>query len=475
MDDPCKQCETIEERNRFLRQDQQQLFDLLKNSISSPRHNHSNSSDNLEQQLQESQECYKRLSEASFEGIIIHSLGQEIIDVNQQFLDLYGYTSDELKQTPLMDLVAPQSRNMVAEKIASGFQGIYRAFAIKKDGTVFPVEVHVKEAFQDDRPVRIVAILDLTEQKQMEAKLEQSEIRFSQIFENVAEGILIADVETKKFAYVNPAMADMLGYSSQELLQLGISDIHPKEELDNIRDDFNKMINGQKITVESSCLKKDGSQIDVQIKGTVIYFGDKKYTAGFFSDITERKKIKKKLTESEQKYRELYDQAQIGLYRTRISDGKLLECNEALAKLLGYDSKEECLGDYYSAAHYVDSTRREELLKQLKKTGSVHGFEIEFVRRDGSHAWAEFSARIFPVKGYIEGVQADITASKILTVTEKSILDIILQGKSNKEIAKSLNRSVRTIEDHRAHIMHKLHAHNLVELVQKAQSFKLEQ
>ena len=75
-------------------------------------------------------------------------------------------------------------------------------------------------------------------------------------------------------------------------------------------------------------------------------------------------------------------------------------------------------------------------------------------------------------EGYIEGVQFDITASKVLSKREQEILGLIIQGYSNKEIARNLDRSVRTIEDHRAHIMQKLNADNLVELIQKSASTK---
>jgi two-component system response regulator NreC len=68
----------------------------------------------------------------------------------------------------------------------------------------------------------------------------------------------------------------------------------------------------------------------------------------------------------------------------------------------------------------------------------------------------------------------DITAAKVLTRIEKGILVLIGQGNSNKEIAKELSRSVRTIEDHRANIMRKLHVTTLAELTKKAQFLKVD-
>jgi DNA-binding NarL/FixJ family response regulator len=85
--------------------------------------------------------------------------------------------------------------------------------------------------------------------------------------------------------------------------------------------------------------------------------------------------------------------------------------------------------------------------------------------------WVELSAQIYPQEGYIEGTQIDITAMKILTRMEKAILTLVLQGKPNKEMAKTLLRSVRTIEEHRANIMRKLNVDSIAGLIQKTQFF----
>ena len=189
-----------------------------------------------------------------------------------------------------------------------------------------------------------------------------------------------------------------------------------------------------------------------------------------YRDITEHKKLAQKLVHSEQEYKELYNQAQVALFRSRLGDGKLLECNHAMALLFGYKDKEECLAHYSPAAHHADPARCDELLKRLKKTNTVTGFHFEIIRCNGKRAWVAVTCKLDAECGYIEGFEVDITAAKVLTKTEKQILELIMQGKCNKETARILSRSIRTIEDHRSRIMHKLGAENMVELVQIAQS-----
>ncbi len=189
-----------------------------------------------------------------------------------------------------------------------------------------------------------------------------------------------------------------------------------------------------------------------------------------YRDVTERKQIEQRLLEEKHKFHMLYDRARIPLFRTRVSDGKLLECNDALVKLLGYSSKEECLRRHYSTMFYADITQRKKLLERLASDGQVDGFAFEYLRLDGSRGWLEVSAWLDAEHGWIEGVQFDITAQKVLSPAEKAILALVLQGKTNKQIAQTLGRSIRTVEDHRSHIMHKLGADNLVSLIESARS-----
>jgi len=118
------------------------------------------------------------------------------------------------------------------------------------------------------------------------------------------------------------------------------------------------------------------------------------------------------LEESERKYRQLFETAMVGMYRTRIEDGKFLDANESLARMMGYDSAETFLQAFVTVEHYADPGRRVELMNQLEKEGVVDGFEIEMIKRDGSHVYLSISAIIYPEHGYTEGVILDVTGQK---------------------------------------------------------------
>jgi len=104
---------------------------------------------------------------------VIHDRGK-IIDANNQFADMVGYDQSELIGQSAMNFIAPQSRELVQNKIASGFQGAYKAFAINKNGTVIPVECQVKSIQSDGHSHRVVAIRDITKQIQSEISIKKS-------------------------------------------------------------------------------------------------------------------------------------------------------------------------------------------------------------------------------------------------------------------------------------------------------------
>jgi len=131
--------------------------------------------------------------------------------------------------------------------------------------------------------------------------------------------------------------------------------------------------------------------------------------------ISWRKKAEEALRESEEKYRNLFNNAQVGLYRTIINDGKFVEANDALARMFGYEDRTDILdAGYVTADNYVDPGTREKLLAILREQGEFRNFEARLYRKDRSVAWFRYSGLIYPEKGFIEGVAADITEEKKL-------------------------------------------------------------
>jgi PAS domain S-box-containing protein len=120
--------------------------------------------------LQESESRARALAEATFEGIVIHDNGL-ILDVNQALQEMFGYHRDELIGRNALDFLSSRSRQTALRYIRTGCEKPYEAEGIKKDGARFPIEVRGRAMRDQDRMVRVAALRDLTERKQMQERL----------------------------------------------------------------------------------------------------------------------------------------------------------------------------------------------------------------------------------------------------------------------------------------------------------------
>ncbi|MDP6068693.1 MAG: ATP-binding protein [Alphaproteobacteria bacterium] len=118
------------------------------------------------------------------------------------------------------------------------------------------------------------------------------------------------------------------------------------------------------------------------------------------------------LRQSQINYRDLFESAQVGLARARISDGSMLDANGRAAEIFGYDSRQHFIAEFIASEHYVDPTVRERMVAEGLRSGSVRGLEIEVSRRDGSTAWLLVDVTFSPEQGYMEPVFVDITLRK---------------------------------------------------------------
>ena len=136
-----------------------------------------------ENTLRESEQRFRNLTAAAFEGIGISERGK-VVDVNDQLARMLGYRREELIGREVSVMVAPESRLLVGKAIQTGHEGTYEHLALRKDGTSFEAEVRAKTVMWGGRPVRVSAIRDITERKRA-AEALQRQLAFNQILNRI--------------------------------------------------------------------------------------------------------------------------------------------------------------------------------------------------------------------------------------------------------------------------------------------------
>ncbi len=185
--------------------------------------------------------------------------------------------------------------------------------------------------------------MDITERKLQEAKLLDSEFRFSKLFENGPFGMVIADKESR-FKKANPAFSAIIGYSEEEILQLTFKDISYPNDLKKDITCIQKL-NNKEIAVyktEKRYIRKDGQIIWASLTVSAIFDSEGQflYNLGIIEDITRRKHVEEELRESEQKYRLLFEDNPHPMWVYDLETLNFLEVNQAAIKKYGFSRDE---------------------------------------------------------------------------------------------------------------------------------------
>ena len=249
----------------------------------------------------------RTLVDAAFEGIGVCCEGI-IVDVNEQLTLMLGYTRSELIGMPVARFVAPESRELVRQAIQSGQTDSYEHLAIRKDGTVFPVEVRSRMHGTGTNQVRLTAVRDITERKKAERALRESEERFRAVVDCSPECIAVAVDE--RVAYLNPAGRRLFGFgNSTDLTGHSVYDFVPPAFHEEIRTRRQGVLElGLTAEVkEGQLLRADGSPVAVEAMAVPFVYAGQPAILNIIRDISERKRLERERAEAlirEQKARE---------------------------------------------------------------------------------------------------------------------------------------------------------------------------
>lgn len=259
-------------------------------------------------------------------------------------------------------------------------------------------------------------VQDITERKQAEGALKESEDLFRKLFEDHAAVKLLIDGDTGKIIDANNAAATFYGWSKDQLTQMSISDLNilPAAE---VRRAIEKVKNEKRIHFEFRHRLADGSIRDVEVFSSCIEVKGKKLLHSVIHDISERKTAENLLKESEEKYRNIFEHAVEGIFQST-PDGRYINVNPAFAQIGGFGSPEEMINATTDIQRqmYVNPEDRTRLIEILKKQSFVNNYEAEIRRKDGVTVWISMNVR--PVKNVsgdivmLEGTITDITERK---------------------------------------------------------------
>jgi len=177
------------------------------------------------QALSDSESRYRKLSEASFEGIVFSQKGK-IVEVNDNACQMFGRSAKELIGISAYDCIDPKDHDLITDHLSSHIEKPCEVIGVRKDGTSFPLELQGKNFFLKGIPTRITALRDITERKRSLAILRERDEIYSALFEMNASVMLLIDKDTARIVDANGAACNFYGYPKKQLKTLKITDLN---------------------------------------------------------------------------------------------------------------------------------------------------------------------------------------------------------------------------------------------------------
>jgi PAS domain S-box-containing protein len=376
-----------------------------------------------EEVLRESEKKYRMLFENSLEGISI-TKGNTIVSANKALLDIYGYESfEDYAKIPILDHLAPQSRKIAIERFKDREKGKFvpsrnEYKILRKDRKIRDIDVSTTEMLIGNEKYIQATIRDITDRKNTEELILESESKYRGIVEQSTYGVVIAQGYPPDLVFINEAFAKNLGYTPDDILSFSPKEImglvHP-EDLEMFFGRYKDRLDGKDIitSYEVRGIHKDQSVRWFNLTSNRVIFKGDPAVQGTFIDITERKKAEEALMQSEAKWRSLAENSPDHIMMLDL-DANILYINRTVPDL----TIDEVIGT--SQYNFLPAEFREiakECHQRVLETGKPDSYTTEYHTKDGETRY--FEARVGPILHNNQTV-AFISSSTDITERKKA-------------------------------------------------------
>jgi len=416
----------------------------------------------MERELREATKRFEKMAEMGEDGIIVFDEDSRIEFANQTASEIMGFPKDQILGREFFSLIGKRDEEFLEEMVMRGEgmgQKVCTEMSIQTpQGLVKEADVCIAPTRSEDGRIKTYAyIRDITERKKFEKELKESEEKYRNLFERVRHGLFISSKEGK-FIDCNPALLEMVGYENKEGF-LGI-DI-AKDLYVNLEDRkaFQRLIEEQGYVkdLEVEFKKKGGEKITVLLTAHVKKDEKGRITGyeGINIDISERKRMERKLQEANEFLTNLIESSVDGIIVTD-TKGNILIFNKGAEDILGYKG-EEVVDKMNIRSIYTPGVAKE-VMEKLRSpdyggVGKLTSFPIAHRRKDGELIEGDLSASlIYDEKGneigsvgIFKDLRERLRIERELREMQQALLQsekLAAMGRLTSQIAHELNNPI---------------------------------
>ncbi len=402
--------------------------------------------------LRESEERFRMLAELAPVGIIITDENQNPSYVSPTFTHIFGYTIKDIRTVNhWFSLAYPDEnfRNKLKQEWLEFTEKVNSEGGADKpleypvhcsNGSVKQIEFRLAIS----GGVHVIIFIDVTESKKAREEIARERMQLLSIFNSIDEVIYISDTETHEILYVNKNCTDRLKKNC--VGKICYKEFHNLDAPCSFcTNSIIKSNNEQPYYWE---FHNHFIEKDFAITDRLIDWPDgRKVRFEIAIDITQQKIAEQALRESEERFRSLFENASIGIYRTT-PDGKILMANPALIKMLGFSSFNELEKRNLSHEGFETNTSRNAFQQQIEEKGEVRAMESLWTTKNGSTIFVSESARAFRDKKgnilYYQGTVEDITYRKKAEEVSKELEIANKTAQFKQNFLANMSHEIRT-------------------------------
>jgi two-component system cell cycle sensor histidine kinase/response regulator CckA len=356
--------------------------------------------------LRASEERYRNLfdNHAAVKLLIDPDTGR-IIDANEAAVHYYGWSYEQLKQMKIQEIntLSPEDVKKEMEQARTNKRVYFEFRHRRADGSIRDVEVFSSKIEDKGKALLHSIIHDITNRKQAEESLRDSEDRYTMIMNNITDRIWLTDMNFKIIWASESVMRDR-GYQLEEINPFSFEKLLTPDSLETVSKTISNELTPQRLqqknldvskTLELEFSRKDGSTFWSEVKMMVLrdHDGSPSSILGVGRDITDRKRAEQALRVSEQKYRHLFEKAEEGILITR---GETIEfANPALARILGQPLDRIIAHPFVPFIHPEDREMVFDRNRRRTRGETVEtGYDFRILTSDGDVRWLRITSRV---------------------------------------------------------------------------------
>jgi len=382
-----------------------------------------------EEALKRSEQKYREFADSLPEIAFELDEKGNVTFFNRRASEILGYSHEEIRSMNILQFLIPEDRVRAKENIQKVLEGEplhgneYRL--LRRDGDTFPVIAFTNRIVREDGKAGVRGVIvNISEQKNIEERLRESEEKFRNLAEQSPNMIFIHS--KGRVAYANKEAENAMGYKREEFYSpdFNFLNLIAQESKELAKSSFSEHMKGKDVApYEYKLATKEGRIIDAVLATKLIIYEGETAILGTVIDITERKKAELELQDSEAKYRSLVQQLPLTIYTISAEDAKITSLNPAFEKITGWKCSEWIGKTFEKLIHPDDLPLAIEAFQKAIHGGTMPPYELRILSKSGEYLVGEFTSGPQIEKGKIVGkfgIVRNITERK---KAERAILE----------------------------------------------------